>query len=381
MPALADWIAAYERAWASNDPDEIRALFTEDARLLHGAVSRALARTAGDRRRLDRPQGRPGRLDVRVAATPRHRRAGDRHRHDDLPRPAAGVQQPLGAPPCRRRPLPRVHRVVDGCTRRSRPVAGQPRDRCGFRRRRGARLPARQGRPGRRLRRSRSDDLSDEREGAQRRRGRGRRGRPGDAAAGCEAPGALPAPGRRAARRRHDRAATVPPLGWPGGNPQLLLLAEIDGRPGLEPVVTLSPANVYRPGAGLHAEPRRAAADAAREGDRARALPALRRVPGRCGLRGSPGTIVVTHSGSPTEATGSGTSLAPSTGPRQKPASPSFGPSGSWSTSATRPLRAGPKSSAIPSFAARAGLADRPISQLFPSPVEFRVDPHWTTVM
>jgi ketosteroid isomerase-like protein len=31
MTALADWIAAYERAWASNDPDEIRALFTEDA--------------------------------------------------------------------------------------------------------------------------------------------------------------------------------------------------------------------------------------------------------------------------------------------------------------------------------------------------------------
>ena len=42
-------------------------------------------------------------------------------------------------------------------------------------------------------------------------------------------------------------AATVPPLGWPGGNPQLLLLAEIDGRPGVEPVITLSPANVYRP--------------------------------------------------------------------------------------------------------------------------------------
>ena len=29
--ALADWIASYERAWASNDPDDIRALFTEDA--------------------------------------------------------------------------------------------------------------------------------------------------------------------------------------------------------------------------------------------------------------------------------------------------------------------------------------------------------------
>lgn len=28
---LADWIAAYERAWGSNEPDEIGALFTEDA--------------------------------------------------------------------------------------------------------------------------------------------------------------------------------------------------------------------------------------------------------------------------------------------------------------------------------------------------------------
>ena len=31
MAALADWLAGYERAWASNDPDEIRALFTPDA--------------------------------------------------------------------------------------------------------------------------------------------------------------------------------------------------------------------------------------------------------------------------------------------------------------------------------------------------------------
>jgi len=31
VPALAAWIAAYERAWASNDPDEIRVLFTDDA--------------------------------------------------------------------------------------------------------------------------------------------------------------------------------------------------------------------------------------------------------------------------------------------------------------------------------------------------------------
>jgi hypothetical protein len=43
--------------------------------------------------------------------------------------------------------------------------------------------------------------------------------------------------------------ATVPPLPWPGTDPQLLLLVEIDGRPGLEPVITLSPSAVYRPGA------------------------------------------------------------------------------------------------------------------------------------
>ena len=44
-------------------------------------------------------------------------------------------------------------------------------------------------------------------------------------------------------------AAPVAPLPWPGTAPRLLLLAEIDGRAGVEPVVTLSPANVYRPGA------------------------------------------------------------------------------------------------------------------------------------
>jgi ketosteroid isomerase-like protein len=31
MTALADWMAAYERAWSSNDPEEIGALFTNDA--------------------------------------------------------------------------------------------------------------------------------------------------------------------------------------------------------------------------------------------------------------------------------------------------------------------------------------------------------------
>lgn len=31
---LSDWIPGYERAWASNDPEEIGALFTDDARYL-----------------------------------------------------------------------------------------------------------------------------------------------------------------------------------------------------------------------------------------------------------------------------------------------------------------------------------------------------------
>jgi hypothetical protein len=44
-------------------------------------------------------------------------------------------------------------------------------------------------------------------------------------------------------------SAPVRPLAWPGTDPEVLLLAEIDGRPGLEPVVALSPLAVYRPGA------------------------------------------------------------------------------------------------------------------------------------
>ena len=44
-------------------------------------------------------------------------------------------------------------------------------------------------------------------------------------------------------------AAPVSPLPWPGTAPRLMQIAEIDGRAGVEPVVTLSPAAVYRPGA------------------------------------------------------------------------------------------------------------------------------------
>lgn len=66
--------------------------------------------------------------------------------------------------------------------------------------------------------------------------------------------------GKRPARCRHllvvritggvTAVATVPPLPWPGTDPRLLLLVEVDGRPGLELVITLtSRAAVYRPGA------------------------------------------------------------------------------------------------------------------------------------
>jgi hypothetical protein len=48
---------------------------------------------------------------------------------------------------------------------------------------------------------------------------------------------------------RTDTVARIKPLAWPGTNPRLLLLAEIDGHEGLEAVVSMSPANVYRPGA------------------------------------------------------------------------------------------------------------------------------------
>ncbi len=44
-------------------------------------------------------------------------------------------------------------------------------------------------------------------------------------------------------------AAPVEPLEWPGTNPKLVLLADIDAQAGLEAAITMSPANVYRPGA------------------------------------------------------------------------------------------------------------------------------------
>ena len=44
-------------------------------------------------------------------------------------------------------------------------------------------------------------------------------------------------------------SARLEPLEWPSSDPKLLLLANVDGHPGSEPVVALSPGAVYRPGA------------------------------------------------------------------------------------------------------------------------------------
>jgi hypothetical protein len=111
---------------------------------------------------------------------------------------------------------------------------------------------------------------------------------------------------KRPARCRHllvvqldggtTAVATVPPLGWPGGNPQLLLLAEIDGRPGLEPVVTLSPANAYRPGVVYtlsRGELLRMRLEKVPAPDH---FPLYDEFPAGVDCAGPPGTIVVTHS-------------------------------------------------------------------------------------
>jgi hypothetical protein len=82
--------------------------------------------------------------------------------------------------------------------------------------------------------------------------------------------------------------AEIEPLDWPGTNPQLLLLAEIDGRPGLETVVAMSPANVYEPGAVF----------TVRDGEIVRMQPELLPLhdefPAGVDCAGRPGRIVVT---------------------------------------------------------------------------------------
>ena len=111
---------------------------------------------------------------------------------------------------------------------------------------------------------------------------------------------------KRPARCRHvvvvqleggaTAVATVPPLGWPGGNPQLLLLAEIDGRPGLEPVVTLSPANVYRPGLVFTLSRGRLLLMRLEQATAPEHFPLYDEFPAGVDCAGRPGTLVVTRS-------------------------------------------------------------------------------------
>lgn len=92
-------------------------------------------------------------------------------------------------------------------------------------------------------------------------------------------------------------AARVKPLQWPGTDPELLLLAEIDGRAGLEAVISLSPAGVYRPGAVF----------TLRRGELARMqverllvpdlVPFYDEFPAGVDCAGEPGSIVVTLGG------------------------------------------------------------------------------------
>jgi hypothetical protein len=89
-------------------------------------------------------------------------------------------------------------------------------------------------------------------------------------------------------------AAAVKPLPWFGTDPRLLLLAEIDGRRGVEPVVDLSPPAVYRPGAVFairEGRPARLRLAGTRPAD---LFPLDDEFPAGVDCAGEPGTIVVT---------------------------------------------------------------------------------------
>jgi len=88
---------------------------------------------------------------------------------------------------------------------------------------------------------------------------------------------------------------TVPPLPWPGTDPQLLRLAEIDGRPGLEPVITLSPEAVYRPGAVFTLRDRTLSRMRVEGLPVAELIPFYDEFPAGVDCAGRPGTIVVTQ--------------------------------------------------------------------------------------
>jgi hypothetical protein len=110
---------------------------------------------------------------------------------------------------------------------------------------------------------------------------------------------------RRPARCRHllvarlstgTATAIVPPLSWPGTDPHLLLLAEIDGRPGLESVVAMSPAAVYRPGAIFTLRQGGLVRMRLDHAPVAGLFPFYDEFPAGVDCAGQPGTIVVTQS-------------------------------------------------------------------------------------
>ena len=91
--------------------------------------------------------------------------------------------------------------------------------------------------------------------------------------------------------------ATVPPLPWPGTDPKLLVLVELNGRAGLEPAIAMaSSAAVYVPGAVFtlsRGELRRVRLQRALEPE---LFPFSDEFPAGVDCTGRPGAIVVTHS-------------------------------------------------------------------------------------
>lgn len=88
--------------------------------------------------------------------------------------------------------------------------------------------------------------------------------------------------------------ASVDPLPWPGTDPKLLLLAEIDGRRGVEPVVALSPLAVYRPGLVFTMRNGELAQMRLEEEGVIGLFPFYDEFPAGVDCAGEPGTIVVT---------------------------------------------------------------------------------------
>ena len=98
------WMNGYLRAWDSNAPDDIRALFTDDAEYLHGAVRRRRASAidaivAG----WIEDQDQPGDHTFTWSQVGHRRRSRVRRGRHDLRR-GAPVREPLGDPVRRRRP-------------------------------------------------------------------------------------------------------------------------------------------------------------------------------------------------------------------------------------------------------------------------------------